>query len=83
MGIPQIIYRETEFVEDGKNGVVLKDFEGIGAAVSSYLDNLPNWNEAMVYSYELSKKYTTAVLIEKWKEVINIVGDNSGFTTGN
>ena len=83
MGIPQIIYRETEFVEDGKNGVVLKDFEGIGAAVSSYLDNLPNWNEAMVYSYELSKKYTTAVLIAKGKEVINIVGDNSGFTTGN
>ena len=25
VGIPQIVYRETEFVEDGKNGMVLKN----------------------------------------------------------
>jgi len=83
MGIPQVVYRETEFVEDGKNGMVIKETEGVKAAVSFYLDNLTNWNEAMVYSYELGKKYTTAVLIEKWKEVINIVGNDSGITTGN
>ena len=83
MGIPQVVYRETEFVEDGKNGLVLKEIDGVQNAVSFYLDNLTNWNEAMVYSYELGKKYTTAVLIEKWKEVINIVGNDSGITAGN
>ncbi|MBQ8634274.1 MAG: accessory Sec system protein Asp1 [Lachnospiraceae bacterium] len=82
MGIPQVIYRNTEFVENEKNGLVLKELEGIVEAVSFYLDNLTNWNEAMVYAYELGKKYTTAVLIEKWKEVIDIVGSNSGITTG-
>lgn len=74
MGIPQIVYRETEFVEDGKNGRVMKEMDGMSDAISFYLDNLANWNEAMVYSYELGKRYTTTVLIEKWKEVINFVG---------
>lgn len=83
MGIPQVVYRNTEFVEDGKNGLVLKELDGIKDALSFYLDNLTNWNEAMVYAYELGKKYTTAVLIEKWKEVINIVGNDSGITAGN
>ena len=83
MGIPQVVYRNTEFVEDGKNGLVLKELDGINDAVAFYLDNLTNWNEAMVYAYELGKKYTTAVLIEKWKEVIDIVGNDSGITTGN
>jgi len=83
MGIPQVVYRNTEFVEDAKNGLVLKELDGIKEAVSFYLDNLTNWNEAMVYAYELGKKYTTVVLIEKWKEVINIVGNDSGITTGN
>lgn len=82
MGIPQIVYRETEFVEDGKNGKILKEMAGIEEAVSFYLDNLTNWNEAVVHAYEMGKKYTTAVLIEKWKEVINFVGDDSGITTG-
>ena len=70
-------------MEDGKNGLVLKELDGINDAVAFYLDNLTNWNEAMVYAYELGKKYTTAVLIEKWKEVIDIVGNDSGITTGN
>lgn len=83
MGIPQVVYRDTEFVEDGKNGRILKETDGIEEAVSFYLDNLTNWNEAVVHAYEMGKKYTTAVLIEKWKEVINFVGDDSGITTGN
>ncbi len=83
MGIPQIVYRETQFVEDGNNGYVVKNIAMLGGMIAYYLDNLANWNEAMVYSYELSKKYTTAVLIDKWKEVIDFVGRNSDITTGN
>lgn len=80
VGIPQIVYQENQFVEDGKNGFVIKDFEKITEALSYYLDGLQNWNEAMVYSFELSKKYTTNVLIEEWKEVINFVGQDTGTT---
>ena len=33
-----------------------------------------NWNDAKVYSYEIGKRFTTKVLLDKWKEVIETVG---------
>ena len=82
MGIPQIVYKETQFVEHEQNGMVLKDLDKIPETIAFYLDNLTNWNEAMVSSYELGKKYTTRVLIEKWKEVIDFVGSDSNTPVG-
>ena len=76
IGIPQLIYKETQFVEHGKNGFVIKDMSHIQETLDFYLDGLANWNEAMVYSYELGKKYTTDILIDEWKEVIDFVRDN-------
>ena len=80
VGIPQIVYKDTQFVEHKKNGLVIKDFDQIEKGISYYLDGLTNWNEAMVYSFELGKKYTTRELIERWKEVISFVGEDSSFT---
>lgn len=74
VGIPQIVHTETKFVEHGKNGFVLKDISGLNRILEYYLNSLNNWNEAMIYSYELGKKYTTEVLVEKWREVIDFVG---------
>lgn len=74
VGIPQIVYMENQFVEHGQNGFVIKDMGHLPEAIAYYLDGLKNWNEAMVYSFELGKKYTTNVLIEEWKEVIDFVG---------
>lgn len=74
VGIPQIVYQETQFVEHGQNGFVVKEMSQLAECIDYYLDGLKNWNEAMVYSFELGKKYTTNVLIEQWKEVIDIVG---------
>lgn len=82
VNIPQIVYRTTEFVENGRNGQILKDMEQLPKVMAFYLENLANWNAAMVYSYELGKKYTTSVLIEKWKEVINFVGSDSDSSIG-
>ena len=82
VGIPQIVYTETQFVEHGKNGIVLKDMSKLVEVLDFYLGTLKNWNEAMVYSYELGQKYSTRMLIEKWKEVIGRVKENSSFTVG-
>lgn len=76
IGIPQLVYTETQFVEHEKNGFIVKNMDKLSDILDFYLDGLANWNEAMVYSYELGKKYTTAVLIEEWKEVIDFVGSN-------
>ena len=81
VGIPQIVYRSTEFVDDGKNGRILKDMTKLPSIIGYYLESLTNWNEAMVYSYELGKNYTTSELIEKWKEVIDFVGNDSSSST--
>lgn len=83
IGIPQLVYRENQFVEHGKNGFIVKEMSRLPEILNFYLDGLANWNEAMVYSYELGKKYTTSVLIDEWKEVIDFVGSNSNFTIGN
>lgn len=73
MGIPQIVHIETKFVNHKKNGYILKDVNKLPDVLKYYLDSLKNWNEAMVESYELGKEYTTAVLVKKWKEVIEFV----------
>lgn len=82
MGIPQIVYTETQFVEHGENGFVVKDLSLIPEALKFYLDGLNNWNKAMIFSYELGKNFSTEVLVEEWKEVLNFVGQDSGTTTG-
>lgn len=74
IGIPQIVRSWTEFVENGRNGIVLKDIKKLSEAMDYYLDGFKHWNEAMVCSYELSKEYTTDRLLEEWKEVITSVG---------
>lgn len=74
VGIPQIVYNETQYVEHGQNGFVVKDMSLLSDTIDYYLNGLKNWNQARVYSFELGKKYTTNVLIEEWKEVINFVG---------
>ena len=73
VGIPQIVYTPTQFVEHGKNGMILKDMGRLVETLDFYLSSLSNWNEAMVYSYELGQKFTTKMLVEKWKEVIDFV----------
>lgn len=82
VGIPQIVYTKTQFVEHRKNGIVLQDMSYLIEAIDYYLGSLNNWNEAMVYSYDLGQKFTTKVLIENWKEVIERVRKDSGVTTG-
>lgn len=82
VGIPQIVRKKTQFVEDGKNGLVLQDLNLLEDAMKYYLDGLANWNEAMVHAYELGKKYTLNGLIDQWKEVIEFVGQDFGITVG-
>lgn len=82
VGIPQIVYARTQFVEHGENGFILQKMEKLPEAVRYFLGSLTNWNQAMIYSYEIGKNYTTRVLLEEWKEVIDFVGQNSSTTVG-
>ena len=73
-GIPQIVRKRTDFVEHGGNGIVLDRLERLPKALDYYLNGLKHWNEARVYSYEIGREYTTARLLEMWREVMDSVG---------
>lgn len=81
-GIPQLVATGTQFVEDGKNGRIVKQPEELNEAIHFYLDSLANWNDAMIASYELGKRFSSEVLIEEWKEVIDSVRRDSRITNG-
>lgn len=82
IGIPQIVRARTEFVVQGKNGVILKGIHMLPKALHYYLSGLRNWNQARIFSYELMKEYTTDKLLGKWKEVMDSVGGDSCFAIG-
>ena len=82
IGIPQIVRTKTEFVEHGRNGIVLKKIKDLPEVLEYYLNGLKSWNRARVCSYELVKEYTTEKLLEKWGEVMDCVGGDSYLTIG-
>lgn len=70
-GVPRISLSADQFLVSGKNGMVIDDFSDIGRSLTYYLDSFENWNQALVECYELGQKYTTSVLLEKWRKVLN------------
>ena len=67
--IPQIVRRETQYMQNMYNGFVVTDFSMMPAALDYFLGSLANWNQAKVYSCDISQKFTTKHLLEKWKDV--------------
>lgn len=70
MGIPQITLKETDYIEDGKNGKVLKDKSLLIESIRFYLESIENYNAAEIASYELGSRFSTNRLVDSWKEVI-------------
>lgn len=75
MGVPQITLRETSYVLDGKNGIVIEKAEELPDCLDYYLASLANWNTAQIASYEIGNQFSTGKLVEAWKEVISYVED--------
>lgn len=69
-GVPRISIAKDEFLEHGRNGLVLKNMSQIGKCLSFYLDNMSNWNAAFVANYEIGQNFTTQKQIEAWKEIL-------------
>lgn len=82
MGIPQILRTANQYMRHGKNGRVNRELAELGMDLRYYLESIHNWNEAMIQSFELGKTHTTEYLIERWKEVIEGVGNGTGIAAG-
>lgn len=73
-GIPQIVGKGSEYVSHKKNGIILDRLEGLYDALNYYLDELRNWNEARIYSYEFVREHTADKLLHAWKGVVDAIG---------
>ncbi len=72
-GVPRISLSQDQFLQAGGNGMIIKDYSQISSSLAYYLDNFENWNNALVACYELGQKYTTSVLLKKWRKVLDII----------
>lgn len=79
-GIPQIVRKKTDFVENGGNGIILKKIEQLPKALAYYLTGLEHLNEARVACYKISRGYTTERLLKMWGEVMRSVGKDKNLT---
>lgn len=71
-GVPRISFMKDEFLLHKRTGYYLTDLSMIHEVLSYYLDNMEIWNQALIENYELGLKHTTDVLVEAWKEVLEI-----------
>lgn len=74
--IPQVGIEESKYLISGENGLVIESDTKLINALRYYLDGLSNWNEAMICASEIGKQFSTQALLEKWKEVIDTIGQN-------
>ncbi len=72
-GIPQIVRKKTEFIVDDGNGIILTKGRRLPKALDYYLDGLEHRNEARIFSYGISREYTTERLLDMWGEVMDSV----------
>lgn len=70
VGIPQINYLTTRYIEDQKNGYMIHNIAHLKEAMSYYLVGLAHWNEALVYCVSLAKKYAAGTLVSQMRERI-------------
>ncbi len=70
MGIPQIVADEQHYIENRKNGLVIREADEIPAACRYYLDSLMHWNESYVYCMQHVQQYENGSVLRKWKQLL-------------
>ncbi len=69
-GVPQITRGESDFVTLGVNGFVIDDVQELPYALSYFIDDLHNWNTALIENVAKIQEYSEAELIDAWEGVI-------------
>ena len=61
---------ESDYVDDGKNGLRIGQISDLGGALHYYLDRLSNWNRAKMYSVGKINNYTAAKIVKELSEAV-------------
>ena len=70
-GIPQITKAKTDFIEDYKNGRIIRRISELEPALSYFLENLSNWNNALVKNVTIIEDFSPQIILEKWRQALN------------
>lgn len=71
VGIPQLQNFSSTMLINNENGKVCENYTDLADGLSYYLDDLQNWNQALVYDVRLLNKYSEDNLIKKWNYVLS------------
>ena len=71
VGIPQLQNFETLQLINHKNGLICKDMSELAAGTNYYLDDLGNWNQALMFNVQLMNAYSAESMLKKWQTVLN------------
>lgn len=70
-GIPQVVKQSTDYIEDKKNGIIIRRMTELDDAINYFLKNLTNWNNSLVENVRLIEEYSPHIVMEKWRDVFN------------
>ena len=73
-GVPRICMKKDPYVVHQKNGYLIEEYAQIKEALSFYLDDFENWNNALIECYKMVQKYATNELLDSWRKVLKIRG---------
>lgn len=70
-GIPQLIRKKTDYVDDQKNGQIIGQIRELDAAIAFYMDDLNNWNQALVENISYIEHFSEENIMKQWRELLN------------
>lgn len=70
-GIPQLTKVKTDFIEDKKNGMIVRRISELESALTFFLQNLSNWNNALVKNVSVIEDFSPHIILEKWRKALN------------
>lgn len=69
-GIPQLVRKKTDYVDDQKNGQIIGQIRELDAAIAFYMDDLNNWNQALVENISYIERFSEENIIKQWRELL-------------
>ena len=69
-GIPQLVRKKTDYVDDQKNGQIIGQIRDLDPAISFYMDDLDNWNQALVENISYIERFSEENVIKQWRDLL-------------
>lgn len=70
-GIPQLSKVKTDFIEDQKNGRIVGRISELEPALTFFLQDLSNWNNALVKNVSVIEEFSPHIILKKWRHALN------------